>query len=53
MENRWISITEGMPKSGIRVLTCDGFGKIDSMFEGTKEEIKAWQPLPRPYKEKP
>lgn len=62
---RWIPVSERLPKKGTRVLTCsnDGYIEIQSIestygyWENEEgdwsdiDEITAWMPLPRPYKE--
>ena len=59
----WIPIKERLPEVGIDVLICDeegdiwfshrsSFGSFIDEWGNKIKDIRAWMPLPEPYKEK-
>ena len=62
--NQWISCDERLPEDGPNILICDINGNIEvahlsrlfrieffSPYGDKIENVKAWMPLPEPYKE--
>ncbi len=59
--SEWISIKEKLPKTNEDILICDKYGDIFITHRATCNEyytesgnrikaVKAWMPLPQPYK---
>lgn len=60
-QTRWIPVRERLPKVGIDVLICDmegtiylshrsSFGSFIDEWGSKVKDIRAWMPLPEPYK---
>lgn len=62
--NQWIPCSERLPEDGVEILVCDIDGDIDlahlCKWQGNRffdswgdkiKNVKAWMPLPDPYKE--
>lgn len=55
-QQRWIPVSEGLPKAGQRVLVADKCEAVTTaLYFGKspfwREMVVAWMPLPEPYKE--